>query len=753
MKDIQDKKVRGRRVQSLCTWWDYEINGQAAGAKKVPFSALCVGESKCSLTFDAPPVGPEERLLLCFEGITYEAEVTFNGHTLGKMLPYCYYAFDVTSDIQTRGNTVQVALRDIGLPFGPADGWENYGGIIREVYLQTVPAVYIQDTIWRTAWTDGYTQACCSLTVETGGDAADGCGLSARLLYDGVCVVQTQQEAGTSLTFSIDHPQLWSPEHPVLYVLETTLYQAGKPVDQYTERVGFKEFRAEGNQFLLNGEVLFLRGVCRHDTWGHTEGHTLSEAQMRRDMQMIKDAGANFVRLVHYPHHPKIVELADEIGLLVSEEPGLWWSDLHNPAVTKPALEVLERTVKRDRNRVSVAFWLAFNECIFTPEFLEDAAAVCRAHDTRMVSGANCMNLAVTRELFAQNGFDFYTFHPYGDQITSVTGGVGSDGTIPLKKVFAELADKPLVFTEWGGWPVAGNPALFGRFMDEMMAAGRSGKPGETLAGMAYWSWSDMYETNRGLPACKDGILTEGLVDVERHPGVNLAVFTCKNREWNCPVPETHGVMEDYGYQPPVSNRSFTPVRLPESMNEGAWAALMEKASPMPGFSNKPRRHITHGPVLPADCPYIGALPVNLESRKPLVLDKPLEISIERTVQALYLIGQAALIGGYPLTSAPDEAVRCEVCCEDGRTITVPLRNGQEFATIFGLAGPSRIHPIAANAPRALKIVYDGNWEVYYLNILRVGLDQPCAVRSIRFVPLREDYTLLLYGVTTEDCP
>lgn len=117
---------------------------------------------------------------------------------------------------------------------------------------------------------------------------------------------------------------------------------------------------------------------------------------MRSDMLLIKSAGVNYVRLVHYPHDPKILDLADELGLMVSEEPGLWWSDMKNQEICAGSLEVLRRTVLRDRNHVSVAFWLSFNECIFTPEYLMDSVRVCRENDSaHMVSGANCMDIAV----------------------------------------------------------------------------------------------------------------------------------------------------------------------------------------------------------------------------------------------------------------------------------------------------------------------------------------------------------------------
>lgn len=754
LKEENSPLEDGRIRRSLSTWWEYRVNGGPAEQKKVPFSALCVGESECRLDFSAPD-GPPGRVLLCLEGITYAAEIELNGRFLGEMRPYCTYDFDVTGLLSQAGNTLTVSLRDMGLPFGPAEGWENYSGIIRDVYLQYIPDVYIKDYCWRPVLSGDFRRAQCHLEVFPDGKDLAGYAVKARLFDGGACVAETGAAEDFLLEWTVENPCLWSPDSPHLYTLEIQLLHGGQTLDVLRERVGFKELRKEGNRFLLNGEPYFLIGVCRHDTWGHDSGHTLTEEQMRRDMQMIKNTGANYVRLVHYPHNRRIVELADELGLLVSEEPGLWDSDLTDPAVTAAALEVLERTVRRDRNRVSVAFWLAFNECRFTPEFLADAAAVCRRLDTRMVSGANFMNLKRTKELFTEQQIDFYTFHPYGDQTTSVTAGVDAEtGPVSLRTVFEVLDDKPLVFTEWGGWPVMGNPTLFGRFMDAMFEAGRNGEKGKTLAGMAYWSWADMYETNRGLPACRDGILNEGLVDVNRNPRANLDVFTRKIAERGMTCARPSGRLKVLNACAAREGADYRTVPLPAEDDDAVWQSLLKRAESLLGRCHKKARRLTHGPALPEECRSIGTLPADLRQGRPLVIQGAAgewEIPVGFAANALYFIGQASILEGYPLCGEKGaEAARYDIVFEDGGVQSVPLRNGIEFASAFGLAGPSRIDPRARRATRTLAVSYDLNWEVYYLNTLRVEIPGNRPVRCVRIQPLLEEYALLLYGITAE---
>ena len=84
LKEENSPLEDGRIRRSLSTWWEYRVNGGPAEQKKVPFSALCVGESECRLDFSAPD-GPPGRVLLCLEGITYAAEIELNGRFLGEL--------------------------------------------------------------------------------------------------------------------------------------------------------------------------------------------------------------------------------------------------------------------------------------------------------------------------------------------------------------------------------------------------------------------------------------------------------------------------------------------------------------------------------------------------------------------------------------------------------------------------------------------------------------------------------------------
>jgi beta-galactosidase/beta-glucuronidase len=218
------------------------------------------------------------------------------------------------------------------LAIGVNPGWEAYGGIILEVWIEFRPDVFIGNLRLAYELNADFSRAVCKLTVD-GNSLRPAAGEVAVSLHHGSTAVArlTQQvnlSAGGSMTelqFEVDNPLLWATAAPHLYTLTASL-QAGGQDDTYTCRTGFRHFAIRGRQFIWNGQPLILNGVCRHDMW-LDQGFTLTKEQMRADMTAIKRMGANFVRLVHYPHHRYIIDLAEELGLLVTEEPGFGrWS-------------------------------------------------------------------------------------------------------------------------------------------------------------------------------------------------------------------------------------------------------------------------------------------------------------------------------------------------------------------------------------------------------------------------------------------
>jgi len=704
--------------------WQYRIGRGAWGEIRVPYSAHPVGHSEVKRLFDCDM--SRKHVFLRFEGITYAAEVFVNGVSVGKMLAYAQYDFEITHLVKEKDNELLVLIEDITPVFGPSEGWQNYGGIIHDAYLLYAGESYIEDVFFSSELKNGYKDALVKLNVKTVSGKKDALHIS---LLDGDKVLFSEERGAESLEaeFIVKGITVWLPENPKLYTLRVLLADADGNEDTYEASVGFKEFAHDGKHFYLNGEKIFLAGVCRHEMIGES-GHTPAIEDVERDFRLIKEAGMNYVRLVHYPHDKRTLDIADRMGLLVSEEPGLWWSDTANREIHEGSIEVLRRTIRRDRNHVSVAFWLCFNECRFTETYLIESAKACREEDpTRLVSGANCMSDEDTVKYYEICGFDFYTMHPYAQTF---------DRAAKSAKV---LQGKPLLFTEWGGHFVYDNPKLIREFIESMISLYKN--PGEngTLAGATFWEWAEMYEFGRGTPACIDGILKEGLVDINRN---RTMIYDAYKNAWAELYKE--GRAEDaYEYRAFETVSGMTALACE---NEGGdYESFMQAAhEPIGRFLvNKRVRKLKVGPKL-QKAEEAGMYPV------PLILDDGIELvfGCGREIEKAVLLGGVSLPKGYPIAGEYGESVMDVVFeFEGGEEEMITLTNGADITCAMTTFGPSKIYAASENGVRFAEFNYDRNHENYKIDMLRLAPEKKGKVLRIRLKSSGRGYKTLVYGL------
>lgn len=712
-------------TESLNGEWSYRVGGGKYTKRTVPFSALAVGHSECEREFGI--THSAERIELKLDGITYAARVTLNGEFLSEMLPYCEYRFDITDKVRDEGNSLHIDIEDISPAFGPVAGWENFGGIIRDVSLVYGNREYIENVFFSSRAENDYLDAVCEIRIS--GKNTEGC-VYHIAIFDGEMGILSDTVSASCEVYEkkISNVEFWSPDNPKLYKMQIKVVKNGEIRDTYEEKIGFREIKCDKHKFYLNGKPLFLVGVCKHEMIGES-GHVVKYEDVLRDMKMIKELGCNFVRLVHYPHGTDVLRIADEIGLLVSEEPGLWWSDTSDPEVAAGSIEVLRRTILRDRNHPSIAFWLCFNECKFTKEFLIESARVCKATDpTRLVSGANCMSDEETLEYFNICGFDFYTMHPYAQSF---------DRAMRSAKI---LNDKPLVFTEWGGHFVYDNPKLMREFIYEMRRLYLYGSDKAALAGAFLWAFADVNDYNRERPAVKDGRLFEGLVDYNRSPHMCFEVYKS-------------------AYAEPIDAPSAFEFKLCAEVEEGLiplryiggslsygelFAELWDREKPRFLDEQRPRV-IKVGPV----CGNAGAIKM---------FSEPLSVR-DNTLffgggggKGLVLLGCVSATRGYPLSGEYGElAAQLVINFADGYSVTYPIRNGIELTTVYTTYRSSRIDPIAERAERFLEFSYDKSFERYVINKLSVDFGEYKDIKSVELVGANSEYTLLTYGIYTID--
>jgi hypothetical protein len=753
-----------RTSVSLNGLWDWHIPGGETQSINVPSCYHCVGDCYYKKDIELKEV-PGGKLALRFEGIHYEGRLWFNGRDMGEILPYTRFAFDITAEARQGTNHIAVLVQDITAEFGPTSGWENYGGISRDVFLDHYPGAFVSDTQWITRFRDGYRAADCTLklTVEQpGGDAFEG-EIGYRLCHNEVPYLKGSRplsagrgETEVEFTFTAESPLLWSCDMPHLYTLTTFLVKDGVIVDERREQVGFREFRAEGSRFLLNGVDTPLKGVCRHEMWGEHQGFSLTKEQIELDFKLIKLMGANYVRLVHYPHCEYTMQVCDRLGIMVSEEPGLWWSDFRQGRLAEKAIDIMERTVRRDRNHASVVFWLLFNECRFAGNYPYDARMACRRLDpTRLVSAANCMSIQDTKAYFKEQELDFYTYHAYGHQTTLI-----SDQPLSIDEVCATLNDKPLVFTEWGGWYIHNNQNLIDQFREAIARLSHNRSPEPNLAGIAWWQWQDIYEFYRGLPGCIDGLLCDGLVDVDRNVKPMYQHMAGIFRAMDTPF-ERGGLVTlsepNYTYSAAKMKPLGLDAMLADPKQKEAWEFAVAHPTRVRRAGHPRDRKREIGPVLPHALRSIGKLPVDIKAGRPVVFSKGYpyaELPVDEYVSQLYVFGQVTYCEGYPAVGKyGDPVMSYELLYADGSTDLLELKNGVDFSSSSLFSDSSRLNPLTQKASRVLRLDWDPNWEVYQVCWEAFPVNPEVKLRAVRFqLTMAEDAPdyPLLYGVTAE---
>ncbi len=171
--------------------------------------------------------------------------------------------------------------------------------------------------------------------------------------------------------------------------------------DGVKERIGFRTIETRGTDILLNGEPIWLKGVCVHED-DLALGKVSTEEDVRRRLRHARALGCNFLRLAHYPHHEHVARLADEEGFLLwAEVPVYWAIDFANPATLADARNQLSELILRDINRASVILWGVGNENADTDArlaFMADLAATAKRRDPSRLTAAACL---INRQTFA----------------------------------------------------------------------------------------------------------------------------------------------------------------------------------------------------------------------------------------------------------------------------------------------------------------------------------------------------------------
>ncbi len=377
--------------------------------------------------FKLPPQARGKRVFVDFEGAMTASTVWINGQRLGEYKGgYTPFSFDLTPHLDFDGENVLAVDLDSSErpdipPFGYQIDYLTFGGIYREVSLRIVPATFIENVFAKPkdVLTDhpSLDVDCYIQRTETSRDALalevslrDG----DRVLARGTQKVPAAQTGSEAVAYTVHLEKLgaiklWDLSHPNLYNVQVRLLRGTQAVDEVSRTIGFREAQFTDHGFELNGKVVKLRGLDRHQTFPFV-GQAMPGRAQRSDAKILRNKlKCNIVRTSHYPQSRHFLDACDEIGLLVLEEiPG--WQHIGDEPWKLISIDNVGRMIRRDWNHPSIILWgVRINESKDDHDFYIRTNALAHKLDpTRQTGGIRYFQESeFLEDVFTMNDFGF----------------------------------------------------------------------------------------------------------------------------------------------------------------------------------------------------------------------------------------------------------------------------------------------------------------------------------------------------------
>jgi predicted GH43/DUF377 family glycosyl hydrolase len=363
---------------------DWSIEGPFAENNPggIAEGALPTGRGWYRKTFVAPDDWKGKNVFIEFDGVYKNSTVRLNGRVLGfRPSGYASFRYPLDSLRYGRDNTIDVAVDNSAQPNAR---WYTGSGIYRHVRLCVTNRVAVDH--WGVTVTNPAPGQLRVLTRVTGGSATvTTTVLDARgkvVAYaTSLAVAGAQGDASpaagvrragaadsrpavAAATLTLPDAHLWSPDQPYLYKIITTVEPGG---DRVETMAGLRRFRFDAEKgFSLNGQHLWIKGVCLHQDLGAL-GVAVNTQAMARRLRQLKAMGCNAIRTAHNPPAPEFLDLCDRMGFLVMDEAFDVWAKKKNKNDDHLDFAAwhdadLRDMVLRDRNHPCIIAWSIGNE-------------------------------------------------------------------------------------------------------------------------------------------------------------------------------------------------------------------------------------------------------------------------------------------------------------------------------------------------------------------------------------------------------
>lgn len=314
---------------------------------------------------------------ITFKGVSHTALVYLDSQFLGEHYnAYTEFSFilpQLTQGIHELRIIVDNSFNENSALHIPND-YYTYGGIIRPVVLERIHDLFIEQLHFTSVKKNDKWYGLIDIDLHNISDKNQIVNLKFQLEDITIDVSNTNDilimsNTKKSITYEISFDEIkeWSQATPYLYLLKALIYQVGilAPIDDLIERIGFRQVQVKGQQLLLNGDPLCIKGLNRHEDF-NLVGCAIPLQLAAIDIALLKDLNANSVRTSHYPNDERFLDMCDEQGLLIWEENharGLSLEEMQHPNFDKQCEACNNEMVAQHYNHPSIIIWGILNEC------------------------------------------------------------------------------------------------------------------------------------------------------------------------------------------------------------------------------------------------------------------------------------------------------------------------------------------------------------------------------------------------------
>lgn len=482
-------------------------------------------------SFAVPESWRGSRIVVRFEGVNFRSRVWVNGRFLGEHLDgFTPFEFAIQDAVKPgQDNLLMVEVDTTSHPEdvpGTTRGWHPFGGILRDVLLEQTAGVHVENARISAEPAGGRDAGICAIACDLVNDTAGP--VDAQLCVD---IVDADRKAiasftgesrtlaaGGSATLKMQETLAgvvpWSPQAPRLYTARMRAVVGGRSLDQIDVRFGVRRIEVANGQLLLNGKPIYCKGFNRHEDSAARDMCSDIDT-VRRDLLDMKAMGCNFVRMCHYPHDSRELDLCDELGLMVMSEIPLWQfkglregSGVSAQRIVAAKRQLVDM-VGRDYSHPAIIMWSVSNEA------WDNRPEVATANDemVRLVRGLD-RTRPVTHvadhwfdearfeedDLICLNAYPVHFHDPHF--APEQREGQGNWWRDRLAKVHAKYPNKPIMVTEFGHMCISGTwQNYYGEDAQAAVIESQyAGMHAPYVCGAVIWCYADYFSGGRTSP-------------------------------------------------------------------------------------------------------------------------------------------------------------------------------------------------------------------------------------------------------------